>query len=325
MGVRIPPPALPRSYEDTLHGERIADPWRWLEDSTRSETQAFLAAQSKYSRAVLTRLVGLDSLERLVADALANAPTLNDVAPAADRIFMTRWLGTAASLVVFDSTSSRERVLWHADSIATLRAGSRLRAITPSWNGRVVAVGLTNAGDQNASLIVLDATTGRPMPDVIPDLLTTTSGTRYQVTWLPDGSGFFYPRLWPGSTKGPAVDKLARGRQFLHRLGTTQSDDVPVFGFDVSPKLAVDREDLPTRIHTAPGSAWLLASLYRVKASGTDWYVAPLRGTLTRTPDWTPLANATDALSAVQLRGDTVYALSHANAERGRIVRRVLG
>ena len=78
---------------------------------------------------------------------------------------------------------------------------------------------------------MLDAATGALLPDRVPDLLTTTSGTRYLVSWLPDGSGFFYPRLWPESATGPSADRLARGRQFLHVLGTPQAADVPVFGF----------------------------------------------------------------------------------------------
>jgi prolyl oligopeptidase len=98
-----------------------------------------------------------------------------------------------------------------------------------------------------------------------------------------------------------------------------------VFGFAVTPGVEMDRDDLPTRIHTAPNSRWLLASLYRVKATGTDWYVAPLIEPLTRPPAWSLLATARDALSAPQLRGDTLYALSHAKDDRGTIVRRVMG
>lgn len=322
--VPVPPPAPMRAYADTIHGEVIPDPFRWLEDTTTAEVRRFTAAQAAYSDSVLARLVGLDSLERLVARAFETTPTLDALVPAGNRLFLTRWLGPRPSLFVMDSGRSSERLLLSADTLAARSRGAGIRAMSPSWDGRYVAIGTTERGDARAAIQLLDATTGRPLPDLIPDLLTTTSGTRYEVTWLPDGSGFFYPRLWPGSAKGPAVDQLARGRQFLHRIGTPQSADVPVFGFGLTPSIAIDKVDLPTRVYTAPGSAWLVASLYRSTESGTQWFFAPLTQPLTTVPEWKALASIRGKVSLPQLRGDTVYALSRGTSDRGQIVRRVL-
>lgn len=55
-------------------------------------------------------------------------------------------------------------------------------------------------------------------------MLSTTTGARYRVSWLPDSSGFLYPRLADGALQGPAVDRLGRGRQALHRLGAATSE-----------------------------------------------------------------------------------------------------
>jgi hypothetical protein len=103
------------------------------------------------------------------------------------------------------------------------------------------------------------------MVDRIPDLLTTTSSTQYQVYWLPADSSvpaFLYPRLWPGSARGPLADRLARGRIFLHRIGRPQSADVPVFGYGVAPQVSFAPEDVATRVYAAPGSRWLIGSVF---------------------------------------------------------------
>lgn len=323
-GIAPPPAARLSSYADTLHGEIVPDPFRWLEDTTDATVQAFTATQSTYADSVLSRLVGIDSVQAMVEHAFASAPTLDAVVPVAGRVLLTRYLGDRPSLLVLDSGATKERMLLHADTLAKRHHGARLRVVVPSWDGALLALGTTERGESRAAITVLNAVTGKSLPDAVPDLLTTTSGTRYEVTWLPDGSGFFYPRLWPGSSTGPAADHLARGRQFLHVIGTPQSTDVPVFGYDVTKTIAIDKVDLPTRVYTAPGSAWLVASLYRAKETGTQWYFAPLALPLTRAPEWKPLASIRGKLSLPQLRGDTVYALSRGTADRGQIVRRAL-
>jgi prolyl oligopeptidase len=150
------------------------------------------------------------------------------------------------------------------------------------------------------------------------------SGTRYRVTWLADGTGFFYPREWPGSRNAPPAERLARGRQFLHRLGTPQTADIPIFGFQVVPSIAFDRNDLPTRITTAADSRWLIASVYRAQLSGSDYYATVYAPGGAEPPEWTKIASIDDRLATPQLRGDTVYALSRRDADRGKIVRHVL-
>jgi prolyl oligopeptidase len=325
--VDVPAPeTAPRgAHADTVHGVVLPDPWRWLEDTTSNETRRFVAAQDAYATAVLNRLVGLDTLRSMVERAYAATPTLDAVVPAGHRLFMTRWLGPRPSVFVLDSGATTERLLLSADSLAALGKTTGIRALSPSWDGRYAAIGTTQEGDERAAIAVLDVQNGVRLRDRVPDLLTSTSGTRYEVTWSPDGRGFFYPRLWPGSTEGPAVDKLARGRQYFHVLGTPQSADVPVFGYDVAPNVTADREDLPTRIYTAPGSSWLVASLYRVKGNRSDWYAAPLTSPLTTAPRWTRLDGDDARISLPQLRGDTLYALSRTTADRGMIVKRVLG
>ncbi|MCA0376818.1 MAG: prolyl oligopeptidase family serine peptidase [Gemmatimonadetes bacterium] len=298
----------------------------------RADVRAWLGAQATYTEQVRAQLVGQDSLAALVEQVMRDLPTLDQVRETPAGLVLTRWLGPSPSLFALDRGARVERAILSDSALAAARGGASLRAYTPSWDGAVVAIGTTEKGDRNAALSVVDAASGALRADRIPDLLTTTSGTRYEVTWLPDNSGFFYPRQWPGSASGASADRLARGRQFLHRLGTPQSADVPVFGFEVSPSVAFDKDDLPTRVLTGPDSRWLVGSVFRARRNGTDWYVAPLPD-LTRlaspaaawtAPRWTLLADTADLLAAPQLRGDTVYALMRRGADRGAIVRRVL-
>lgn len=328
-GVPLPPPARTVAHVDTLHGVALPDPYRWLEDTLSAEARAWVAAQERHAAAVLARVVARDSLTALYARALADAPTLDRVAESPAGLVFTRWLGDAPSLFVAAADGAGERLLRPADDVAGTGAGVSLRAMVPSPDGRLVALGTTRGGDAGAAVAIVDAVTGAPLADRIPDLLTTTSGTRYEVSWLPDetgrGDAFFYPRLWPGAEGGPPAERLARARQFLHRIGTPQSADVAVFGFGVSPAVSLEPEDLATRVRGARGSRWLVGSVFRSRRNGSEHYAARRAPGDSTVPAWTPLASLDDGAGAPQLRGDTAYAILRRDADRGRIARRVLG
>ena len=48
-----PPKARIEAVEDTLHGQKITDPYRWLEDGNAAETQQWTRDQLAYARSVL--------------------------------------------------------------------------------------------------------------------------------------------------------------------------------------------------------------------------------------------------------------------------------
>ena len=328
-GIEAPATARVVAHVDTVRGVVVPDPYRWLEDTLAADTRAWVTAQERYAAAVLARVVGRDSLAARYARAFRDAPTLGRVVETPTGLVLTRWLGDAPSLFAAARDGSGERPLHAAADLARLDSGTALRAFVPSWDGRYLALGTTARGDAGAAVALVDAASGARLPDRIPDLLTTTSGTRYEVSWLPrDGAGaaaFFYPRLWPGAADGPPAERLARGRQFLHRLGAPQSADVAVFGYGVSPAVPMESEDLATRVRAAPGSRWLVSSVFRSRRNGSEHYAALRTPGDSTVPAWVPLLALEDRAGYPQLRGDTAYALVRRDADRGRIARRVLG
>ena len=47
------PPARHAAQVDDYHGEKIADPFRWLEDDNSDETKAWVVAENKVTTAFL--------------------------------------------------------------------------------------------------------------------------------------------------------------------------------------------------------------------------------------------------------------------------------
>jgi prolyl oligopeptidase len=94
----------------------------------------------------------------------------------------------------------------------------------PSFDGRLLAYGLSEGGTELSELHILDvdrAITADEQP--IPHTRAAS------LAWLPDSSGFYYTRYpLPGSV--PAGDEMYYRRVFFHRLGTDWQSDSEVFG-----------------------------------------------------------------------------------------------
>ena len=146
---------------------------------------------------------------------------------------------------------------------------------TPSWDGRFVAYGVSEGGSEDSTLRVLDVATGR-------DLGPTEEirHTRYaSAAWLPDSSGFFYPR-YPAKGTVPAGEEHYHRRIHEHRLGRDPASDPVVFGAGQA------MTDLPS-VDISPGGRWLVVHVHRGWSHREAW----LRD-LAAGPDapWIPLA-----------------------------------
>ena len=59
-----PPHAAREEVMEELHGHRIADPFRWLENAESPQTRAFVEAQNAYTEAVLSAIPTLNPLSQ---------------------------------------------------------------------------------------------------------------------------------------------------------------------------------------------------------------------------------------------------------------------
>src|SRR5437016_2705464 len=94
---------------EVLHGERIADPYRWLEHDG-VETRAWTEAQNARTRAALDAAPGrarfAARLRELLGVGLLGVPR-----PAGDRVFFERRSGTARQAALFVHEARRDRAL----------------------------------------------------------------------------------------------------------------------------------------------------------------------------------------------------------------------
>ncbi len=214
---------------DMLHGQPVADPYRWLEDPDAPETVAWVRAQNEVTEDYLASLADrewfLATMRSVVRRPRTGVPDVRG-----GRYVLTRNDGT-----------QNQDVWYLADSLDELRAGGRvlvdpntlssdgtrsLTSLSVSSDGARAAYGLSDAGSDWATFHLLDLATGAP----ITDAPVTTKFS--SAAWLPDGRSYVYTSFpAPAGADGTETVALSRPTLRLHRVGEAQDTDQEVLAF----------------------------------------------------------------------------------------------
>ena len=292
----LPAPAARRDdVVDVLHGVAVADPYRWLEDGGSDDTAAWAAAQNERTRqALAARPDRTGWHERLVA--LLGARVSAGCRLAGDRVFaLERADGQAQFALVVRSALDRAepaRVVLDPSHLAA-DAAVAIDWYHPSPDGRLVAYGTSEGGDERSTLRLIHVDSGEHRPDEIPDTRAASVG------WLPDGAGFLYTRY-------PEGDEYHR-MVYAHTLGTDWHDDALVWG------------DLPTPeswpdVAVSPDGRWAVVHML------VGWGRVDVHLLDREAGTWQTLIAERDAMTHLAFDGDRLVGTTTWDAPRGRVV-----
>ncbi|HND18774.1 MAG TPA: prolyl oligopeptidase family serine peptidase [Acidobacteriota bacterium] len=218
-----PPETLPIEIIDTLHGQTIVDPYRWLENGEATAVHDWTAQQNTYCRSVLDAFPYREYLRQQVTNC-AQLGAISTPLVYGGKYFWTKRSGlqNQAVLYVRETLSGPDRVLVDPNTLSE-HGTVTLDWWFPSPDGTRVAIGLSDNGSELSTLSILDVTTGEYLPDIIPD-------TRFvSLAWMPDGHGFYYTR-YPGRGTRPTGQEHYHRWIYFHRLGSHFEADPVVFG-----------------------------------------------------------------------------------------------
>ncbi len=292
---------------DTLFGQAVRDPYRWLENDVRTDpaVREWATAENTVTDAYLATLPGRDvfaaRLKQLFDYNRFGTPTKKG-----GRYFYSfnDGLQNQSVLMARDRLDGVGRVLidpntWSKDG-ATALAETAI-----SHDGRRIAYGVQDGGADWRTVKVLDVDTGRVLDDTIE--WVKFSG----LDWDRAGVGFFYSR-YPAPAEGAKFQGLNKDQAvYYHRVGTAQVADRPVYA-------TPDRPELNHGASVSDDGRWL----YVISSSGTDDRYEVTLIDLTSeawTPrtlvkgfenNWTPVGN----------RGTVHYFVTNKDAPRLRIV-----
>jgi prolyl oligopeptidase len=235
-------------------GERVADPYRWLENDVRvdPEVEQWVNRQNAAARSYLDGLPQREWFVRRIRS-LMDYERFGLPQKAGANYFYTRNSGlqNQSQLFVRKGLSGAPRLLidpnaWASDG-ATALAGWE-----PSDNGKLLAYSVQDGGSDWRTIRILDVRTGKVLADEVK--WSKFSG----IAWI-GNKGFLYSRF-PEPKAGQEFQQPNKDQAvFFHRVGTPQSADQPVYA-------TPDRPEFGHGAQVTHDGRWLLITT----SHGTD-------------------------------------------------------
>ncbi len=231
--------AQPMNYPETRKGdvaevqfgERVDDPYRWLENDVRTDKEVadWVARQNAVSKAYLaglpmrsafqSRLKSLFDYERFGLPRKAGRSYFyarNSGLQNQAQLFVRRGLNGAPRMLIDPNT-------WAKDGATALDDW------VPSHNGKLLAYSVQDGGSDWRIIRILDVATGEQKTDEVRWAKFTG------ISWV-GNEGFLYSRF-PEPKAGEAFQQLNINHAvYFHRIGTLQSADQLVYATPDHPK-----------------------------------------------------------------------------------------
>ena len=232
--------AAPLDYPDTkkvdqvdeYHGVSVADPYRWLEGDVRvkDDVAAWVRAQNDVTFGYLDRLKQREPIKQRLT-AMYNYERYSSPSKVAGTYYFSKNDGLQNQSVLYRMTSldaEPEIVIdpntWSEDGTVAL-AGTSI-----SDDGRYMAYMVADGGSDWRTIRVRDLRSNT-------DLMDEVRWVKFSgMSWMPDGSGFFYARYDEPKGDDAFVGRNEFHKLYFHRIGTPQSDDVLVFQNEDEPE-----------------------------------------------------------------------------------------
>ena len=300
-------------------GTKVVDNYRYMEDLANPDVKAWMKAQADYTRAKLDAIPARKPLLDRI-HALLNADVRRGgFVRRGDRYFYEVFEPGAQLPKLFyrDGLKGEEHLLLDPGAMGKgTDTHYALDYFAPSWDGKLLAYGLSVGGSEKSVLHVMDVKTGA----VQAESIDRTSDSL--VSWRPDNRSFFYLRYVKPVPGMPADQTMYNARTYLHRIGTKTDGegDAVVFGRGVSRKLDVP-EGQGTFVIASPDSQYAIAiANHNMDDNPSTVYVAPLSQVTDGSTPWKKVADVTDGVTQFHLRGQTLYLLSQKDAPRFRLL-----
>ena len=237
---------------DDYHGHKVADPYRWLEDTESDETAAWVKAQNEVTDEYLQSLPSRESMrERL--ERLWNYERYGLPRKKGDRYFFSHNDGLQDQSVLYKSEQLDAKRVPLIDPNKLSEDGTvALAGTSATDDGKLLAYGIADGGSDWRTWKVLDVQSGKDTGDIVQWVKFSS------IAWMPDASGFFYSRYAEPVDGVELTATNENQKMYFHKLGTDQDADQlilerpdhPKWGF--SPEVTDDGRYLV--IHNWKGS-----------------------------------------------------------------------
>jgi prolyl oligopeptidase len=264
---KTPYALVPKDFVENIHGQAINDPYRYVEDVKSEEVNKWISKMNDYSINMLSSIKGKNKLiKRQIQYDKGKSHRISKLKILENGMYfyLKRLSNENVAKLFYRSNFDGEEILLYdpKNFKEKEQAEYLINYIQPDWNGKQVAIGLTEKGKEISIIIVIDVIQKQVLPYTIENCWPAAAGG---VQWLPDNSGFYYLHL-------PIIDPssnefLLNTQSVFYKLGNDPKKLHPVFSKKNNPSLNLKEEDAPLISISGKKNTFLIG-----KIAGADNY-----------------------------------------------------
>lgn len=292
---------------DDFHGVKVADPYRWMEDTESADVKAWIEAENKITQSYLSSIPQREAIKNRLTE-IWNYERYGAPAKIADGFYIytkndglqnqSVWYRAKSiddpGTVFFDPNKIR------ADGTAALSGSSF------TDDGKYWAYGISEAGSDRVTWKIRDVATGQDLPDTFNPMKFTG------FSWMKDNSGFFYSRYPEWEKSADLKSETVFQKLYFHKLGTPQSEDVMIYD-------RPDNKEYFVSGGTSEDGRWLVINVSKGTENMNMVYVKDLSKKDSRiVPVIEDLKNS---WSFIGNDGSVFYFQTDKDASRGKVVK----
>ncbi|MCD8510173.1 MAG: prolyl oligopeptidase family serine peptidase [Bacillus sp. (in: Bacteria)] len=285
---------------EDFHGTQVADPYRWLEDTTSEDSIQWGKEMALQCQNYFADTNGEEDRSRLTE--LWNYPKFFVPQKVKDQLFYQKNDGLQNQAVLYRKDGNEERVLIDPNTLS-VDGTVAMTNYSFSGDGRYIAYATSTHGSDRQEIRVRVVASGEELGDHIQWVKFTS------MAWSPDDSGFYYSRFpEPGTVSEEDEGKF--NRVYFHRVGTAQEEDELIYDHPDSNEFLFH----PT---VSDDKKYLCLNVYFGTAAENRFYLKELGSS----SEFNRLLDEQDAeYTYITNEGTTFYFLTNYEAPKGRII-----
>ena len=292
---------------DTYFGVRVADPYRWLEDETSTETARWVEAENTVTFAYLDAIPFRPRLKERLTE-LYNYPRFGAPYRRGDYFFFSKNDGLQNQSVIYmqKGLDAAPEVLLDPNAFSA-EGTTQLATLALSKTARYAAYCKSTGGSDWHDCYVMDVASRKTLPDELKWVKVS------DIAWKNDG--FFYSRYSEPARGKELTASNDDHKVYYHRVGTPQSADELVF------------EDTrnPQRFHTVATTEDERFAILDVseRGKGKDGNALYFRDLTATDKTWKPIVSeiGNDSYQVIGNVGDAFLIQTNAGAPNWKVVR----
>lgn len=213
---------------DKLHGESIADPYRWLEDDLSKETEAWVKSQNQKSFEYLGKLPLRSNFKQEIEGVWNYSKTSTPIligSAEEGRLFYTYNQGLENQSKLYTRLVKQNHELARViidPNVLSKDGTAALKRWVPSKNGHFIAYQIAYSGSDWVEVKVRDVRSGKDLKDHLKWIKFSN------LSWNVEGTGFYYSRY--AEPKGSELSGVNTHQMlYFHQLGDDQANDKLIY------------------------------------------------------------------------------------------------